>query len=221
MYAKSGARLLNRDSITDVVRPRTVSDERILAAAGAIVGRLGPAFRLSDVAQEAGISASTVMNRFGSKHGLLMAMMAAATESVRRDMRAAAVRVDDPILRIKRALVERYAALDQAGAATNNVAQLGFDLADGDLRESLAVLHRVTELELRPLLRRAVAAGALRGCPSAPVAARILTALADGTAMHWSTYPKGSLVHRLDSDVEAVLASWRRASTESEEADTR
>jgi hypothetical protein len=42
------------------------------------------------------------------------------------------------------------------------------------------------------------------------VAARVLTAIADGTAIHWSACPVGSLGARMRADLEAVLAGWRR-----------
>jgi predicted dithiol-disulfide oxidoreductase (DUF899 family) len=41
------------------------------------------------------------------------------------------------------------------------------------------------------------------GCPSC-------SAIADGTAIHWSTCPVGSLRARMRADLEAVLAGWRR-----------
>jgi len=79
-----------------------------------------------------------------------------------------------------------------------------------DLRDGLSRLYAVMEAELHPPLARAAAAGELSGAPSTPVAARILTALADGASMHWSARPQGELVNRLDADLEAVLAGWRR-----------
>ena len=74
----------------------------------------------------------------------------------------------------------------------------------------MAEFYAVMEAELRPLLDLAVAAGDLPGAPPAAVAARVLTAIADGTAIHWSTCPVGSLRARMRADLEAVLAGWRR-----------
>jgi BetI-type transcriptional repressor, C-terminal len=74
----------------------------------------------------------------------------------------------------------------------------------------MAEFYAVMEAELQPLLDRAVAAGDLPGAPPVAVAARVLTAIADGTAIHWSTCPVGSLRARMRADLEAVLAGWRR-----------
>ena len=50
----------------------------------------------------------------------------------------------------------------------------------------------------------------LPGAPDPAVAARILAAIADGTAIHWSARPVGSLRDRLRTDVGAVVDGWRR-----------
>jgi hypothetical protein len=72
----------------------------------------------------------------------------------------------------------------------------------------MAEFYAVMEAELRPLLGRAAAGGDLPGAP--PVAVAALTAIADGTTIHWSACPVGSLRARMRADLEAVLAGWRR-----------
>ena len=57
-----------------MARPRKHTDEAIIAAAGRVIGRSGPGFTLAEVAAEAGVAAGTLVHRFGSKHGLLVAM---------------------------------------------------------------------------------------------------------------------------------------------------
>jgi len=194
-----------------MARPRTITDTRMLTAAATAIARLGPAFTLADVATEARIAAGTLVQRFGSKHGLLVAMATAAIASMQRDMRAAVGAADDPVEAVMQALIARYAPLDDPTTAANNLTQLAFDLADDELRALMGEFYAVMEAELGPLLRRAVAAGDLPGAPPVPVAARILTAIADGTAIHWSARPADGLCARLHADLAAVLAGWRRA----------
>jgi AcrR family transcriptional regulator len=201
---------LNCSLITLVARPRKFTDDQLLAAAGVAISRLGPTFTLADVAAEARVSAGTLVQRFGSKHGMLVAMMSSVIESLRRDLVARVDNVEDPVDAIRQALVEWYGPLDDPTTAANNLAQLGVDLGDPELRELMGVFYAVMEGRLRPLIRRALAAGELPGAPSAPVAARILAATADGTALHWSARPSGSLRRRLRTDLDAVLAGWRR-----------
>src|SRR5438093_11179509 len=57
-------------------RPKATTDAHLLAAAHRVVMRLGPNLRLNDVAKEAGVSAATLVQRFGSKRGLLLAFAA-------------------------------------------------------------------------------------------------------------------------------------------------
>jgi AcrR family transcriptional regulator len=193
-----------------MARHRSITDERMLGAAATAIARLGPSFTLAAVAEEAGIAAATLIQRFGSKHGLLVAMMRAAIDSLRREMVGRASGVEDPAAAATEAVVRWYAALDDATSAANNLAQLASDLSDPELRGLMADFYAVMEAELRPLLERAMATGGLPWAPPALVAARILTAIADGTAIHWSARPSGSLAERLRADLEAVLDGWRR-----------
>src|SRR4051812_2405333 len=56
-------------------RPRTATDAELLAAATRAVSRVGPVrLTLADVAAEAGVAPATLMQRFGSKRGLLLAL---------------------------------------------------------------------------------------------------------------------------------------------------
>src|SRR5262245_6376789 len=76
-------------------RPRTKDDAAILDAAARIMSRLGPAkFTLATVAGEVGLSAATLVQRFGSKRGLLLALAETSRDSV--DACFAAVRATHP-----------------------------------------------------------------------------------------------------------------------------
>jgi AcrR family transcriptional regulator len=194
-----------------MARPRTITDARLLDAAALVVGRLGPSFTLADVAGQAEVSVGTVAQRFGSKHGLLVALTLAAIDGLRSGMPQDGSPVD--------ALVAVYAPLDDPGAAARNLAQLAVDLADDRLRELMAEFYAVMEERVALLVRRQVDAGLLAHAPSVAVAARILTALADGTAVHWSARPVGGLCARLRADLTAVMDGWRGHPDEREHHD--
>ncbi len=64
-------------------RPRTVADADILEATGRVIGQAGPSrFTLADVAAEVGLSPATLVQRFGSKRGLLLAVAESAVHFV-------------------------------------------------------------------------------------------------------------------------------------------
>jgi AcrR family transcriptional regulator len=192
-----------------VARPRKINDEELLSAAASAISRLGPAFTLADVATEARVVAGTLVHRFGSRHGLLVALMDSAIASARRRMAAAAGSCDNAPAAVRALLVDRYAPLDDPLTAARNLAQLGFDLADSDLRERLAAMYAAVRDGLCTLLEQAAARGELPGAPPAAIAARILAAAADGTALHWSARPEGSLRERLTTDIDAILTGWQ------------
>jgi AcrR family transcriptional regulator len=175
-----------------VARPRTITDERILAAVAAVIDRRGPEFTVADVAAEAGVSVGAVAKRFGSKSGLLQALTRAGTEEVARRMRETGT--------VREALLTWFDRLADPVVATNNLAQLGVDLIDPELRALLARHYAVLESELETLC-------AAEGLP--PNAARVLAALVYGIAMDWSVRPRGELLKRMADDIDLVLKGMR------------
>jgi len=57
-----------------VVRPRTLTDEQILDRVGAALGQSGTTWTLVGAAVAAGLHPATLIKRFGSRHGLLLAL---------------------------------------------------------------------------------------------------------------------------------------------------
>lgn len=194
-----------------MVRPRTVTDEQLLAAAARVAGRRGPRFTLAEVADEAHVVAGTVTHRFGSRHGLLLAMGDAAVAAVRA--RTADTAGTGPYAAV-RLLVRHFAPLGDPATAPHHLALLAADLADEQLRAKAAALHAALESAVAAVLRHT--AVALPGAPPAAVGARVLVAATDGTAMHWACAPHGRFADRLSTDLHAIVRPWRRAPTDIE-----
>lgn len=188
-------------------RPRKVSDEALVAACGRVVGRHGPGFTLAQVAAEAGVAVGTVSGRFGSKQGLLVAMMTSAATGVEHRMRTAAAAHEDAVEAVTAAVLVTAEGLDDPGTVTNHLAQLGVDLADSELREGLRHLRE----RVQRVLARLLAAAALPGAPSPARAARIVAATAQGAQLDWALSPRGRLTDRLRADLRAVLTAWGQA----------
>lgn len=187
-----------------MARPRSISDERLVAAAGEVIARIGPGFTLAQVAAEAGVAVGTVAQRFGSKSGLLQALSVAGTKETVERMRAVGTGVNG----LRAALVSVYAGLGDAEAAANNLGQLGVDIGDPVLRKLLGEHFTAVEAEIRHLIRGCTAE--LPGVPGPVRAARTLLDVINGVALDWSIRPRGRLVDRLEQDIEAVLVGWRR-----------
>ncbi|PWW61879.1 TetR family transcriptional regulator [Actinokineospora spheciospongiae] len=197
---------LNHGSITGVARPKTITDDRLLAAAAVVTGRIGPAFTLAQVAGEAGVSVGTVAGRFGSKLGLLAALTRYTTANAVAAMRAARVAEPDPVAALRAAAVSTHGGLGDAESAANHLRLLGVDLGDARLTALLGEHFAALEVELRA----AVEAADLPAAPPPPVAARVLLSLVNGASIDWSIRPSGPLADRLTEDTDAVLDAWRR-----------
>jgi AcrR family transcriptional regulator len=187
-----------------VARPRKISDDGLLAAAGRVIGRHGPGFTLAQVAGEAGVAVGTVAGRFGSKQNLLLAMMSVGSASVAPRMRAAALGLD-PVPAIVAAALVVTEGLDDPATTTNHLGQLGVDLADPALRAGFAALRAGVHEVLTDLFT----AADLPSAPPPAQAARVVAALTHGALMDWSLNPRDALAAVLEADVEAVLTTWR------------
>src|SRR5438105_12011389 len=133
-------------------RPRATSDADILSATYRIVSRLGPTLTLADVAKEAGVSPATLVQRFGSKRGLLLAFAAAG-----------AAGMDAELDRLRRAhrspLATVFAVADcVAGMAgtpemmSNGLAFLQMDLVDPDFHRHALAHSRAMHAQIEQLL---------------------------------------------------------------------
>lgn len=186
-----------------VARPRSITDERLLEAASAVIGRGGPEFTLADVAVEANVAVGTVAKRFDNKAGLLRALMAWSSAATLERMRCAATEAGGGAAGVRAALLSWFEL--EPGTAANHLAQLGVDLIDPRLRAQFAGLLSDVDGQLRKLL----AAAELPGAPSNAVAARVLVGLVNGAALSWSVRPTGKARDRIARDVDAVLDGWR------------
>lgn len=186
-------------------RPKKISDDELVAACGRVIGRNGPGFTLAQVAAEAGVAVGTVSGRFGSKQGLLTAMMTTTTAGIEQRMRAAAGTQPDPLEAVTAAALVTAEGLDDPATTTNHLAQLGIDLADPELREGLRAIRERVQRVLAGLLT----AAALPGAPPATRAARIIDATVQGTQLDWALRPRGRLADRVRGDLRAVLTAWR------------
>ena len=186
-----------------MARPRLIADERLVSAAAAVIGRRGPAFTLAQVGREAGVAAGTLVGRFGSRHGLLLAVARGSTAGTVAAMRAVAPR--DPHA-VREALVAAAAGLDDPRSAANHLAQLHADLADPELREAVGAHQRAVRAEVRRLVARAP------GLPGAPAPGRAAEALVDlwsGALLDWSLSPEGTLAARVRRALDVLLDAWR------------
>lgn len=188
-------------------RPRGVDDAVILRAAAEVIGSVGPAgLTLAAVAGEVGLVPATLVQRFGSKHGLLVAL----AERSARDAEAHYERLREghasPLAALTALAVDAMAPMVTPETFANHLAFLCMDLTDPRLHEHALAVHEAQGRAIRTLLSEAVAEGELRpGTDTATLAASVQAIIA-GTGLTWALDRQGTLPERLRRAVDAVVS---------------
>jgi AcrR family transcriptional regulator len=190
-------------------RPRETSDEEILAATARVMQRRSPTqLTLADVAKEAGVVPATLIQRFGTKRGLLLAMCRTAPGGVPQQFAAARARHGSPL----KALVELYADCTAFAptpeAMANGLAYLQIDLTDPEFHAITLAQFRAIRDETRKLLDEAVAARELRRYDTTELA-RLIQHLNGGAMLSWAVYREGSVASWVRRELEALLLPYR------------
>jgi AcrR family transcriptional regulator len=191
-----------------VARPRTIGDDAVLDAAAALIGRVGPAkLTLAHVAGEIGLSPATLVQRFGSKRGLLLAV-------ARRPLDFGAVfgaaRAAEPTAlgAVAAGLAALTAPVRTPEALANSLAFLQLDLADEEFHAEALAHFAAMRAHVEAVLREAVEAGELRGADPAALAETLVTTY-NGALITWAVLRDGPLEDWLWRQVEAVLRPLR------------
>ena len=190
-------------------RPRKATDEAIFEAAHRVMQRLGPTeWTLAEVAAEVGLTAGALVQRFGSKRELQLAMMdgfedvAGETFARLREEHASPVRV-------LYAYADCIARMGESpGGLAHHLAYLQLDLTDPDFHRHLSAYARATRSELRALIDEAIRQGELAPVDSEALARMIETTLS-GSLLTWGIYQEKTAAEWLREDLDAVLRPFR------------
>jgi len=190
-------------------RPRTITDERLLAAVATAIGKAGPAdLTLAQVAREAGVTTGALVQRFGSKRGLLLAFSRRGTDEFIAGMRAAYERAPDPVEGLISALVSLVGAEMSPREFAHHLAYLNLELADEELRAPLVAGRTRFRECLAEYLADGISAGLLR-VPDVPALVEVIDALWHGTQISWALFRDGTRADHLRAAVTTVLAPYR------------
>jgi AcrR family transcriptional regulator len=189
-------------------RPRQNTDTEILQAAFRAIARLGPGkLTLADVADEADVTAASLVQRFGSKRALLLAAAA--------DVAGGHVYIFHQVRQKHRSPVAAILGLADCMAimgstpdeVAHSLAFLHMDLTDpaflGYARASALGMRD----GIRALVRDGVAAGELKKCDSLRLA-RAIHATLNGSLFDWVLHREGAIGVWLRRDLKMVLEPW-------------
>ncbi|GAA1088922.1 TetR/AcrR family transcriptional regulator [Kitasatospora arboriphila] len=188
-------------------RPRGVDDVVILRATAEVIGRVGPAgLTLAAVAREVGLVPGTLVQRFGSKRGLLVAL---AEQSVKdADATAGRARAEHgTALDALAALVTEWLApMDTPERFANHLAFLCLDLTDPQLHRHALAAHLAQRRAVERLLASAAPAGELREGTDTAALAGSVQAVTTGAGLTWALERSGTLAERVEYELRALLA---------------
>jgi AcrR family transcriptional regulator len=175
---------------------------------------------LADVAKEAGVVPATLIHRFGTKRGLLLAACRTAPGGVPLQFGTARAKYGSPL----KTLIELYAECrgfaSTPEAMANGLAYLQIDLIDPEFHAITLAQFTAIRDETKKLLDDAVAADELKPCDTADLA-RLIQQVNGGAMLDWAVYRKGSLAAWLRRSLKGLLAPYRlRAEADSAKAET-
>lgn len=190
-----------------MARPRGIDDAAILRATAQVMGRVGPAgFTLAAVAREVGLVPGTLVQRFGSKHGLLLALADRSAEEA-GELAGRARRAHESALGALTALVvDSVAAMATPESFAHHLAFLCADLGDPQLHARALAVHDAHRRAVAGLLADAVGAGELRAGTDVTALAHAVRAITAGAGLAWAIEREGTLRQRLLRDLGTLLA---------------
>ena len=169
-------------------RPRTVSDDQILAATARMIGRVGPVrLTLAHVAREVGLAPATLLQRFGSKRNLLLSPARRGAGD------------DGGFLDGLR--TQGRSPLETARAF------LQIDLTDPAFHRITSRLFKANQEALSGLLAEARQGGEIVGADPRALA-RLLLAVVNGSLLTWAVYREGEAAAWLARDVDLALEPY-------------
>ena len=190
-------------------RPRKVSDEDVFAAAYRAMNRLSPGeLTLAEIAAEAGVTAGALVQRFGSKRELMLALSAgaaAATGDMIEGLRATHPAPLDALRAYARCLAELAGTPEALG---RSLAYLQIDITDAAFRRHLLVQARATRASISRLLMEAHANGELAADTDVPRLARAVETALSGSMLTFGIYQEGTAAEWMIADLDAVLAPY-------------
>ena len=188
-------------------RPRKVSDDDVFAATYRAMQRLGPGeLTLAEIADEAGVTAGALVQRFGSKRDLQIALAESAAKFAGAFIRGLREKHASPLAALRDYAVCMAQMAQSPAALARSLAYLVIDISDADLRKHLLVQSKATRSAMTELLDEAVGAGELAKGTNTKRLALLIEAALGGSLLTWGVYREGSADAWVRDHVEAILA---------------
>ena len=191
-------------------RPRTINDSDIFAATLEAAGEFGPTkLTLAHVAKKVGMSPATLIQRFGTKKGLLLAALSQGGGGSGDPFRAVREKHASPLEALLVILTEcssMFAVSPEVLA--NHLAFLQMDLTDPDFYALTLAQAQATHDGIRALLEESVAANELAAGDTERLA-RAVHDVYTGAVLNWAVFRDGSVEDRVLQGLATLLSPLR------------
>jgi AcrR family transcriptional regulator len=188
-------------------RPRTVEDEQILIAAAQAVGAVGPAhLTLADVGSRVGLSPATLLQRFGSKRGLLLALASHGADAMPNSIRSAA-EAEDPLAALVRVMTGFASSVTTVSDYANHLSFLLMDLSDPEFQRISQRHAQAVHEAIEEVLTAAAAGGHVVLDHPVTQLAQLVHVVYNGALVTWGMDPQGSAQDAVASALTAVITS--------------
>ncbi|MEV7028252.1 TetR family transcriptional regulator, partial [Kitasatospora sp. NPDC093558] len=164
-----------------------------------------PGLTLAAVAREVGLVPGTLVQRFGSKRGLLLALAQQSAKDAAELPARVRERHGSALAALTALLVESTASMAAPETFANHLAFLCLDLADPELHEHARAVHLAQRRAVEALLAEAAGAGELRAGTDVCALAGSVQAIAAGAGLNWALDREGTLPQRLRREIDALL----------------
>jgi AcrR family transcriptional regulator len=165
-------------------RQKSVSDDDVVVGAARVIGRVGPArLTLAEVGQEVGLSAATLVQRYGSKRAVLLAVARHGTEALPGRILAAR-EAKAPVAALIDAFTALAARIRDRTEFANHLAFLLLDLSDPAFQELSEAYTAAVEGAIGEVVAAGQAAGELPRGDLGPLP-RAIHAAYNGALVTW------------------------------------
>ncbi len=193
-------------------RPRRLPDSAILDAAARVVNRTGPErFTLADVGGEVGLSAATLVQRFGSKRALLLAMLEQTVSLLDENFEAAFANTKSPLEGLYAAALERTSQFDAPESLANRLSFVMLEMNDPEFHTLAVESARKAVNAYKLMLDNALVAGELSNAGDTQALAESIHAMTLGSLMMWAITREGARPSTR-RDLDNLLRPFKRTS---------
>ncbi len=192
-----------------MARPRLVSDDAILDATRQVLAESGPVkLTLATVGARVGLAPPTLMQRFGSKRGLLLASAARSPLMVLREVEEAEARNTSPLATVRDFALTSVAHIKHREELGNGLGFVQLDVADPEFQRHAQAHSAAIVNSCARLYRAAEEAGELRPDTDVQALARHTLVCFNGALQVWAVNGWGSLTEFVAEQLDLMLAPY-------------